>query len=146
MLFWIHGGSYQVGGANIFPLNGTIDNLVSRGLVVILINYRLGALGNILLSRSLSSSTIVSGFMSSLNKNLSGNYGLEDQLMALKWVKSNIEFFDGDPNSVTVAGESAGAASVSLLGISPKTRGDWVNNMSRRAVLLVSLLLLRLFA
>uniref|UniRef100_A0A915J8N1 Carboxylesterase type B domain-containing protein n=1 Tax=Romanomermis culicivorax TaxID=13658 RepID=A0A915J8N1_ROMCU len=107
VLFWVHGGSYQVGGSNAFPVQGTVDNVVSRGVVFVVINYRLGALG----------------FMSSLNNNLPGNYGLEDQMAALKFVKENIEYFNGDPDSVTIGGESAGASSVGLLSASPKTKG-----------------------
>jgi para-nitrobenzyl esterase len=54
---------------------------------------------------------------------LPGNYGLEDQLLALQWVQANADFFDADRNQVTVGGESAGAASVSILAVSPKSIG-----------------------
>lgn len=63
------------------------------------------------------------GFLSLGNTSLSGNYGLEDQLFALRWVHENIAYFNGDPNQVTITGESAGGASVSLLAISKKSYG-----------------------
>lgn len=61
--------------------------------------------------------------MSLGNSSLPGNYGIEDQLFAIKWVNENINYFNGDPNKITLTGESAGAASASLLAISDKAKG-----------------------
>lgn len=58
-----------------------------------------------------------------------GNYGLWDQLMAIRWVKENIEWFRGDPNRITLMGESAGAASVGLHTVSPASRGQGLENI-----------------
>ena len=69
------------------------DYLLESGLVVVTINYRLGPMG----------------FMALEGSSLAGNQGLKDQLMALRWVKENIANFGGDPNRITIAGESAGA-------------------------------------
>lgn len=63
------------------------------------------------------------GFLSTGDKEASGNYGLKDQVQALKWVKHNIEMFGGDPDMVTIAGYCAGAASVSLHLVSPLSKG-----------------------
>ncbi|KFD70271.1 hypothetical protein M514_09230 [Trichuris suis] len=114
VIVWIHGGSYQVGGARLFPIESTVRNLVSQGVIFVSINYRLGPIG----------------FLSSIRSGLPGNYGLEDQIVALKWVKDNIIYFDGDPLKVTVCGESSGAASVGILATSPKTK-----NLFRYAVM-----------
>ena len=70
------------------------DYLLESGLVVVTINYRLGPMGFMALEGS---------------PHVSGNQGLKDQLMALRWVKENIANFGGDPNRITIAGESAGA-------------------------------------
>src|SRR5450631_4066683 len=97
VLVWIHGGAYVGGSSNLYPL----DYLSRKGqLVVVSVNYRLGVLG----------------FMShpSLPAAHNGSLGLEDQREALRWVKRNIAAFGGDPANVTLAGESAGAASVCM--------------------------------
>ncbi len=97
VMFWIHGGSYKTGGANRY--DGI--PLAKRGdVVVVIINYRLGPLGFLYLPE-------VSG--------VSANVGLMDQITALKWVKDNIVNFGGDPENVTVFGESAGAGSICCL-------------------------------
>ncbi len=103
VLFWIHGGGFQ-GGSGSMPLyHGNL--LAKRGdVVVVTINYRLGMLGFLNLYE------ITGGKIPA-----SGNGGLLDQIMALKWVKDNITRFGGDPNNVTILGESAGSMSVSLL-------------------------------
>ncbi|KRZ41050.1 Neuroligin-4, X-linked [Trichinella pseudospiralis] len=107
VLVWIHGGSYQVGGSQLFPINGTVDNIVSHGVIFVSINYRLGPLG----------------FLTNMRSGLYGNYGLEDQIVALQWIKDTIGLFDGDASRITVGGESSGAASVSILATSPRTIG-----------------------
>jgi para-nitrobenzyl esterase len=103
VLVWIHGGAYVGGSSNLYPL----DTLSRTGdLVVVSINYRLGALGFM----------AHPGFPAAHN----GSVGLEDQRMALRWVKANIAAFGGDPKNVTLAGESAGAASVCMQLMSTK--------------------------
>jgi len=111
VLVWIHGGGFTGGGATVPVYDGAA--LASRGIVVVTINYRLG----------------VYGFLShpALRKenpeHASGNYGLLDQIAALRWVRENIRAFGGDPRQVTVAGQSAGAASVHALIASPLAHG-----------------------
>ena len=106
VLFWIHGGAYVGGGANLYR----IDHLAKRGdLVVVSINYRLGALG----------------FLAhpALDGSATGAFGFADQQAALKWVHRNIARFGGDPSRVTIAGESAGAGSVCGLLAAPEQVG-----------------------
>ncbi|PZC80786.1 hypothetical protein B5X24_HaOG200160 [Helicoverpa armigera] len=105
VMVWIHGGAFAMGSGNAF-LYGP-DHLVGAGVVLVTLNYRLGALG----------------FLSLENDEVSGNMGLKDQVMALKWVRDNIEAFGGDPGRVTIFGESAGAASVHLHMLSPASQG-----------------------
>ena len=97
VFFWIHGGALS-GGSGSEPLyDGT--KLAERGVVVVTINYRLGPLG-FLVHPALSAES---------RRNISGNYGLLDQILALRWVNRNIAAFGGDAANVTIAGESAGA-------------------------------------
>ena len=108
---WIHGGSLVAGSGSESLYDGAA--LAARGLVVVTINYRLGVLGY-LAHPQLSEESPDS---------ISGNYGLLDQIEALQWVQRSIAAFGGDPDNVTVAGESAGALSVMYLLTSPKARG-----------------------
>ena len=109
---WIHGGSLVTGTGSQEMYDGaTIAR--ETGLVVVTINYRLGVLGY-LAHPELSAES---------PQNISGNYGLKDQVAALEWVDRNIGAFGGDRENVTVAGESAGALSVVLLMVSPEARG-----------------------
>ena len=101
VIVWVHGGAYVGGSSNLYPL----EYLSHRGdVVVVSINYRLGVLG----------------FMAhpAFAVAHNGGLGLEDQREALRWVKRNIAAFGGDPANVTLAGESAGAASVCMQLIS----------------------------
>ncbi|MFN3609954.1 MAG: carboxylesterase/lipase family protein [Hyphomonas sp.] len=109
VMVWIHGGSHQFGSGSqsIYQANG----LVEKGVVLVTINYRLGALGYL----AHPALTDEAG--------TSGNYGLLDQVSALSWVRENIAVFGGDPNNVTVFGESAGAQSVTELMASPLSEG-----------------------
>lgn len=100
VMVWIHGGAFLVGSGSLDMYNG--HNLASKGVVVVTINYRLGSLG----------------FLAHPD-GLSGNYAFLDQLAALQWVQRNIEKFGGDPNKVTIFGESAGAMSTTTLMLSP---------------------------
>jgi len=109
---WIHGGSLTSGSSKESVYDGAA--LASRGgLIVVSINYRLGVLGYLALPELSSESSL----------GISGNYGLLDQIEALRWVHRNIRAFGGDPANVTIAGESAGALSVMYLMASPAARG-----------------------
>ncbi len=111
VLVWIHGGGFANGSAAM-PLYWG-DRLARRGIVVVTIAYRVGALG-FLAHPELTRESPDRG---------SGNYGLMDQIAALEWVKRNISAFGGDPARVTIAGQSAGAMSVSILMASPRAKG-----------------------
>jgi para-nitrobenzyl esterase len=109
VMVWIHGGGFQFGSGRWPLFEGT--GLARRGVVLVTLNYRLNIFG-FLSHPDLSKES---------PKRVSGNYGLLDQIAALKWVQSNISAFGGDANRVTIFGESAGGSSVSYLMISPLT-------------------------
>ncbi len=111
VMVWIHGGSLRIGGSSEPLYDGAA--LARRGIVFVSINYRLGVLGW-LAHPELSAES---------PHGASGNYGLLDQIEALRWVRDNIAAFGGDPGNVTIMGESAGALSVTHLLISPPARG-----------------------
>lgn len=104
-MVWIHGGDFWIGWSGDTNFYG--DYLVNStsNTIIITINYRLGALG----------------FFNT--PELKGNYGFQDQQMALQWVQSNIDSFGGDPSKVTIFGQSAGAMSVLLHTLSPSSNG-----------------------
>lgn len=105
-MFWIHGGAFTSGTGNDPTTDGA--NIVSRGDVVLVnINYRLGSLGFLALNDGVTR----------------GNYGFADQLNALRWVRKNIQEFGGDPDRITVFGQSAGAGSVRAMLASPMAKG-----------------------
>lgn len=108
---WIHGGSLIWGGSSEPHYDGS--RLAERGLVAVSINYRLGLFG-FLAHPALNVETA---------DGVSGNYGLLDQIEALRWIRRNIAAFGGDPDNVTIAGESAGALSVLALMCAPLARG-----------------------
>ena len=114
--FWIHGGGNSIGSAVVGEdYNGA--NLASlSGVVVVTVNYRLGPLG------WFTHPAIRSGAAGDA-RDASGNYGTLDLIKALEWVRDNIEAFGGDPGNVTITGESAGAANVLTLLISPPAEG-----------------------
>uniref|UniRef100_A0A182QKT3 Carboxylic ester hydrolase n=1 Tax=Anopheles farauti TaxID=69004 RepID=A0A182QKT3_9DIPT len=93
VLVFVHGGSFVAGSGEVYG----VDLLMDNELVVVTLNYRLGVLG----------------FLKHERQNITGNYGLKDQLEALRWVQRNIRYFGGDPERVTLMGHSAGAAAVS---------------------------------
>ncbi|XP_036167077.1 neuroligin-4, X-linked isoform X2 [Myotis myotis] len=104
VMVYIHGGSYMEGTGNI--IDGSI--LASYGnVIVITINYRLGILG----------------FLSTGDQAAKGNYGLLDQIQALRWIEENVGAFGGDPKRVTIFGSGAGASCVSLLTLSHYSEG-----------------------
>jgi para-nitrobenzyl esterase len=111
VIVWIHGGGLVYGGSWEPLYEGS--KFAQRGVVFVSINYRLGVLGW-LATPELSAES---------PRGVSGNYGLLDQIEALKWVKKNIAAFGGDPGNVTIMGESAGGLAVVYLLASPSARG-----------------------
>ena len=109
-MVWIYGGGFTIGGTSLSLYDGT--NLAKKGVVVVSVAYRLGALG-----------FLAHPQLSAEQGGHSGNYGLMDQIAGLQWVKRNIAAFGGDPNRVTIFGESAGGIAVSMLAASPLAKG-----------------------
>ncbi|XP_049809174.1 cholinesterase-like [Schistocerca nitens] len=105
VMFWVHGGGF-VDGSGSDEEHGP-DFLISYGVILVTINYRLGA----------------TGFLSTGDSVAPGNAGLKDQQLALSWVQRNIASFGGDPQQVTLQGQSAGGSSVSLHFVSPISSG-----------------------
>ena len=108
VMVWIHGGSNRAGSGS----GGVYSRITDQGVVLVTVQYRLGIFG-FLSHRKLAEEQGGS----------SGNYGLMDQIAALKWMQSNIASFGGDPGNVTIFGESAGSQDVSLLLAAPPARG-----------------------
>jgi para-nitrobenzyl esterase len=118
VMVWIHGGGFTTGAGSWVVYNGR--TLSTHGdVVVVTINYRLGALGFLNLNE------VTKGKIPA-----TGNEGLLDQVLALEWVRDNISRFGGDPDNVTIFGESAGAMSVGMLLAMPRAHG-----LFRRAIL-----------
>ena len=111
VIVWLHGGGYRNGSAAM-PLYWG-DRLAHHGVILVTIGYRLGPLGFLALPELTRESA----------RGSSGNYGLIDQLAALEWVQRNISAFGGDPRRVTIAGQSSGSISVSVLMASPRAQG-----------------------
>jgi para-nitrobenzyl esterase len=111
VMVWIYGGGFAMGSASLPLYSG--DELTKHGVILVTITYRVGALGFLAHPELTAESP----------DKVSGNYGLLDQIAALKWVHKNIEAFGGDPAKVTIFGESAGAISVSMLCASPLAKG-----------------------
>lgn len=111
VMVWLHGGGFSTGSGSLPPYDGTY--FASTGIVVVTINYRLNALGFLALPE----------LSAEAGSRTSGNYGIMDQIFALKWVKNNIAKFGGDPGNVTIFGESAGGSSVVALMSSPLAAG-----------------------
>ena len=104
VMVWIHGGGFSTGSSNFY----ITDTLSAFGeVVVVTINYRL----------------TLFGFLSTGDENAPGNVGLMDQHLAIKWVNENIEAFGGDPEKVTIFGESAGGMSVAYQSLFPENEG-----------------------
>jgi para-nitrobenzyl esterase len=110
VMFWIHGGGYSGGSASEPRHNG--DFLPLKGVVLVTINYRLGVFG-----------FLATADLAKEANGAAGNDGLLDMVAALQWVKANIRNFGGDPENVTIFGESAGSFAVSTLMASPMARG-----------------------
>ena len=111
VLVWIYGGGFSFGSTSTPVHNG--EHLARKGVVLVSINYRVGPLG-FLAHPELSAES---------PHHVSGNYGLQDMIAGLQWVKKNIAAFGGDPDKVTIFGESAGGIAVSMLCASPEARG-----------------------
>jgi para-nitrobenzyl esterase len=111
VMVWIHGGALTRGSGSTPIYDG--ENLAKKGVVLVTINYRLGLLG-FYANPELTKES---------DRNASGNYGLLDQLAAVEWVKHNIAAFGGDPNNITIFGESAGSWSVNYLTATPLAKG-----------------------
>lgn len=114
VLVFIPGGAFTGGSGDVPLYNG--KNLAKKGVVVVTINYRVGVFGFLALPALTKES----------KHHSSGNYGLLDQLAALKWVHENISAFGGNPNRVTIMGQSAGALSVMYLTASPLAKGLFI--------------------
>lgn len=111
VMVWIHGGGFVAGAGDLPDEDGAA--LARHGIVVVTLNYRLGLFGFLALP----------GFAAESAHHAAGDYGLMDQTAALRWVERNIAVFGGDPAAVTIAGESAGAFSVSAQMAAPSARG-----------------------
>ena len=134
VMVWIHGGGLQSGSASI-PLYAG-DQLARHGVIVVTANYRLGVFG-FLAHPDLTRES---------EHDASGNYGLQDQLAALAWVKQNIGAFGGDPERVTVFGQSSGAISVSALIASPLAKGLFQRAIGQSGGLFEPMQMLPIFA
>ena len=112
VLMWIHGGNFKQGSGTGLLYDGS-HIAKTQNVIVVTINYRLGALG----------------FLNN-NQSFTGNYGIKDQRFAMQWIQQNIASFGGDPTRVTLFGQSAGAMSIATHMISPKSK-----NLFHRAIL-----------
>jgi para-nitrobenzyl esterase len=110
VLVYIYGGGFNEGSGAVAVYNGA--NLAKKGLVVVTINYRVGSLG-----------FMAHPELTAEQGGASGNYGIQDQIAALQWVRDNIKAFGGDRSKVTIAGQSAGAMSEQALLVSPVAKG-----------------------
>lgn len=104
-MVYIHGGAFLFGSSTSSSYGP--EYLLCENVILVTLNYRLGALG----------------FLSTGDEVAPGNWGLKDQVLALKWVQNNIEYFGGDSNLVTIFGESSGGVSVHFLTLSNSTIG-----------------------
>ena len=119
VMFFIHGGGYKSGYSHEITFDG--DALAQQGVLLVTIEYRLGSFGY-LAHKELRG-----------ENGCSGNYGLLDQIYALKWVRRNIRAFGGDPGKITIFGQSAGAMSVENLVVSPLSKGDMARAIMQSA-------------
>ncbi|KAL7403114.1 hypothetical protein ABVT39_024665 [Epinephelus coioides] len=121
-MVWIHGGGFSMGSASIYDGSALA---AYQDVVVVLIQYRLGLLG----------------FLSTGDEHISGNFGMLDQVEALRWIQKHIHDFGGDPDLVTIFGESAGGMSVSLHLLSPMSKGLFHHAIAESGTASMSLLL-----
>ena len=118
VMVWIYGGAFVGGMTSIPAYDGA--PLAEKGVVLVSVSYRLGAFG-----------FLAHPELTKESGKGSGNYGLQDQIAGLRWVKDNIAKFGGDPNRVTIFGESAGGMSVSMLAASPAAKGLFHRGISQ---------------
>jgi para-nitrobenzyl esterase len=123
VMVWIYGGAFVVGSNAVPAYNG--EGLAGKGVVVVAMNYRVGIFG-FYASKALDAESA---------HHSSGNYGLLDQIAALRWVRRNAAAFGGDPDKVTIFGQSAGGGSVQILAISPLARGLFQRAISESGTL-----------
>jgi para-nitrobenzyl esterase len=126
VLVWIHGGALS-GGYSSEPIYDG-SRMAARGVIVVSINYRIGVLGYL----------AHPGLSAESPTGVSGNYGLLDQIEALRWVQRNIAAFGGDPANVTIAGESAGGLSVMYLMAAPAARGLFSKAVAQSAYMITT--------
>ena len=112
-MVWIHGGAFTSGNGSSTTYGP--EFLLDKEIIYVSINYRLG----------------IFGFLSTGDKIAPGNFGLKDQVLALKWVQKNIKAFGGDPKKVTIFGQSAGGVSVGLHALSDASNGKNLSNLSK---------------
>ncbi|XP_077270682.1 juvenile hormone esterase-like [Temnothorax americanus] len=117
VMVWIHGGTFYMGSGDALFYGP--DYIVQKDVVLVTLNYRLGVLG----------------FLNLYNKVVTGNQGLKDIIMALQWVQKNISKFGGDPENVTIFGESAGGGLVHYLTLSPLAKGLFHKAISQSGVI-----------
>ena len=110
VMVWIYGGGFSIGATSLATYDGM--NFAKKGVVLVSVAYRVGPLG-----------FLADPELTAEQGGHSGNYGLLDQIAGLQWVKRNIAAFGGNPNRVTIFGESAGGISVSMLAASPLAKG-----------------------
>merc|ERR1712106_243941 len=118
VMIWIHGGSFTLGSGNDYA---PLDALLKEGVIVVTINYRLSSLG----------------FLTFGNDLVSGNMGLQDQALAIQWVKQNIHNFGGNPHKITIFGESAGGVSVHAQVLSPWNFGQIQGAIAQSGTMLI---------
>ena len=118
VMMYIPGGAFTGGSGDVPVYDG--EHLAKKGIIVVTINYRVSVFGFLAL-RELTKES---------GNNSSGNYGLLDQVAALRWIRRNIAAFGGDPDRVTIMGQSAGAASVNYLTASPLAKGLFVQTIA----------------
>jgi carboxylesterase type B len=125
-MVWIHGGAFSLGHA----LEYLPNRYMEHDIVLVAIQYRLGPLGEnkinlnqIFFLLHFPCLLLSKGFLSFDTDDVPGNAGMFDQIEALRWVNKYVEHFGGDPSQITIAGQSAGSASISLLLLAPQARG-----------------------
>ena len=126
ILVYIHGGSLMTGSSAASDTNG--ETYAKKGVIMITVSYRLGVFGYFAHPDLISESP----------NNTTGNYGLLDQIKALKWVNDNAEYFGGNKDNITIAGESAGSSSISALCTSPLAKGLFKKAIGESSSLVVS--------
>jgi para-nitrobenzyl esterase len=117
VMVWIYGGAFALGATGTPLFDGS--RLAQKGVIVVSVGYRVGALG-----------FMAHPELSRESGHGSGNYGLEDQIAGLKWVRDNVGQFGGAPGNVTIFGESAGGIAVSMLAASPLAKGLFAKTIS----------------